>query len=53
MAHTVTVLIDLPPAQRFHVATVAALRHAGDHLGVELTVDVVTTDRIGAQGTLG
>lgn len=47
---TVSLLIDLPADHRFHVATANAVRHAADHLGVEVRVEVAGTDRIGALG---
>ena len=43
----VSVLIDLPPEHRFHVATVEALRHAADRLPAPVEVRVVPTDAIG------
>ncbi len=46
-APAITVLIDLPPEQAYHAATVAAIRHAASTLGVEPEVRVVTTDTIG------
>ena len=46
-APTVTVLIDLPPEQRYSAATLAALGHAASALGVEAGVRIVTTDTIG------
>lgn len=46
MVTTVSLLMDLPPRQRFHLATVDAIRHAADHLGVDVRVDVVHTDRV-------
>ncbi|MEZ5233227.1 MAG: hypothetical protein AB7W59_20465 [Acidimicrobiia bacterium] len=48
MAPTISVLIDLPADHRFHDATLDAIRHAGDHLGRSIDVEVVTTDRIGS-----
>ena len=50
MSSTITVLMDLPPSQAYHQATVAALGHAADALGVGVDVRVVTTDAIGALG---
>ena len=50
MGPTITVLMDLPPEQAYHRATVAALGHAADALGVAVDVRVVTTDAIGALG---
>ncbi len=42
----ITVLIDLPPNQRYHVATMAALDHASGSLKVPIEVHVVPTDMI-------
>ena len=50
MSPTITVLMDLPPEQAYHRATVAALEHAADALGAAVDVHVVTTDAIGALG---
>ena len=47
---TISVLMDLPPAARFHVATLAAISHACDAIGVDAVVRVVTTDAIGEIG---
>jgi hypothetical protein len=49
---TITVLIDSPPAAPYHVATMAALRHAidvRDDRG-SFAIDVVNTDAIGKLG---
>lgn len=46
-AVVVTVLIDLPPDQRYHTATLAALRHASEHAAAPIDIRVVPTDRIG------
>ena len=46
----VTVLIDQPPYQRYHAATLAALDHAADHLAISTQVRVVPTDTIGGPG---
>ena len=43
----VTVLIDLPPDEHYHAATVAALRHASEHAGSPIEIRVVPTDMIG------
>ena len=50
MAPTITVLLDLPPAQAFHRATVAALDHAVRASGAAVDVRVVRTDAIGDLG---
>jgi len=42
----VTVLIDLPPDERHHTATVAALRHASEHAGSPIEIRVVPTETI-------
>jgi CTP synthase (UTP-ammonia lyase) len=43
----VTVLIDLPPDKRYHVATLAALKHAADRQPGPVEVQVALTDTIG------
>jgi len=45
-APVITVLIDLPPDQDYHVATLAALDHAAHSLSMPLEVRVVPTDTI-------
>lgn len=40
----IVVLIDLPPSQRYHQATLAALAHAGARLGVTPVVEVQPSD---------
>jgi CTP synthase (UTP-ammonia lyase) len=45
-AVVVSVLIDSPADHRFHLATLAALRHASDQLGLAIEVRVVPTDTI-------
>lgn len=50
MSHTITLLIDSAPSARFHIATLDAIRHAADHRGIEVAVDVVNTDRVGELG---
>ena len=50
MSPTITVLMDLPPEQAYHRATVAALEHAADVLDVAVDVRVATTDAIGPLG---
>lgn len=45
-ALTVNVLIDLPPAQPYHGATLAALEHAAAAIGVDFHVRVVPTATI-------
>lgn len=40
-------LIDLPADHRFHVATLAALRHASKARGIPIQIRVVPTDEIG------
>jgi CTP synthase (UTP-ammonia lyase) len=45
-ALTVNVLIDLPPEQRYHAATVAALGHAASAIGVDAHVRIVHTSAI-------
>jgi CTP synthase (UTP-ammonia lyase) len=42
----VTVLIDLPPDNLHHTATLAALRHASEHASVSIEIRVVPTDMI-------
>ena len=43
---SVGVLMDLPPQQAYHAATVAALRHAAEALGLDANIDVVRTDTL-------
>lgn len=55
---TVTVVMDLPPSQRFHAATTAAIAHAADALDARVEVRVVPTpvldaDRLDAGVVLG
>jgi CTP synthase (UTP-ammonia lyase) len=45
----ITLLIDLPPDQDYHVATLAALDHASRFVGVPVEVRVVPTDTIQSQ----
>ena len=42
----VSVLIDLPAAHRYHVATLEALGHAAAELGIPIDLRVVPTDTI-------
>lgn len=42
----IVVLIDLPPSQRYHRATLAALAHAAVRLGVTPEVDVQPSDAL-------
>jgi hypothetical protein len=46
-AISVGVLMDLPPGQAHHVATLAALEHAAGALAFDLDVCVVGTDQRG------
>lgn len=46
-APTVTILIDLPPGQRFRAATMGAVDHAASALGVAPRVRIVPTGAIG------
>jgi CTP synthase (UTP-ammonia lyase) len=48
-AKSVRVLMDLPPAQRYHAATLAAIDHAARALGLEVDVQVLTTDILADQ----
>jgi CTP synthase (UTP-ammonia lyase) len=48
----VSVLIDSPPDHRYHLATLAALRHAADHRGIPIEVRVVPTDTIREPSTI-
>src|SRR5260370_42025113 len=48
----ISVLIDSPPHHPYHLATLAALRHASDHLGVTIEVRVVPTDEIRDPSTI-
>jgi hypothetical protein len=41
------VLIDLPPEQRFHHATIEALRHAINARAVDIDIEVRGTDQPG------
>ena len=50
MSPTITVLMDRPPEQAYHGATVAALEHAAAALDRAVDVRVVTTDAIGTLG---
>jgi CTP synthase (UTP-ammonia lyase) len=43
----VSVLIDLPPRHEYHAATLAALRHASEHIAAPIEIRVVPTDTIG------
>jgi CTP synthase (UTP-ammonia lyase) len=45
-AVVVTVLMDLPPGHRYHVATLDALGHAAAARGIPIDVRVVRTDTI-------
>ena len=45
----ISLLIDLPPAHRYHAATVAAIDHASKMLEVRVDVRVVPTDTIDAE----
>lgn len=45
---TVSLLIDLPPDHAYHRASVAALRHAANHLALPTEIRVVPTDTIGS-----
>lgn len=42
----ISVVMDLPDSARYHWATIGALGHAVDALGLDVTIDVVGTDRI-------
>lgn len=46
MAPLITVLLDLPPDNRHHAATLAALRHAIDHTRQAIDVRAVRTDAL-------
>ena len=46
---SIRVLMDLPPTQRYAVATLAALDHAARGLGLEVDVRVLPTDTLGDQ----
>jgi CTP synthase (UTP-ammonia lyase) len=46
MGVSVTVLMDLPPGQAYHDATLEALEHAATALAVDLHVRVVRTDQL-------
>ena len=48
-APAISLLIDLPPEHRYHVATIAAIDHASKMLNLPVDVRVVPTDTIGAQ----
>jgi CTP synthase (UTP-ammonia lyase) len=43
----VSVVMDLPPGEAHHSATVAAVGHAGTSLGFDVAVEVVPTETIG------
>jgi CTP synthase (UTP-ammonia lyase) len=45
-ALVVNLLIDSPPDQLYHVATVAALRHVSEHRAVPIEIRVMQTDTI-------
>jgi CTP synthase (UTP-ammonia lyase) len=47
---TVAVLIDLPPGQAYHAATMSALAHAAAALDRELVAAVVRTDTMAGRG---
>jgi CTP synthase (UTP-ammonia lyase) len=49
---SIGVLIDLPPHQAYHVATLAALSHAADGLHMDVAVEVITTDQLAQRGVL-
>jgi CTP synthase (UTP-ammonia lyase) len=51
-AISVGVLMDLPPGQAHHVATLAALEHAASALALDLDVCVVGTDQLGQHDPL-
>ena len=46
---SVCVLMDLPPTQRYYVATLAAIDHAAQALGAHVDVRVLRTDTLGDQ----
>jgi CTP synthase (UTP-ammonia lyase) len=46
-ALVVNLLIDVPPDQPYHAATVAALGHASEHTATPIEIRVVQTHRIG------
>ena len=48
-APVITVLVDLPPEEDYHVATLAALDHASWSLNMPVDVRCVSTDRIDSQ----
>jgi CTP synthase (UTP-ammonia lyase) len=43
---SITLLIDTPPEERFHAATIAAIDHASKRLNLPVVVRVVPTDTI-------
>jgi CTP synthase (UTP-ammonia lyase) len=43
---TIGVLMDLPPQQAYHRATLAALGHAADALGLDARIELVNTDTL-------
>ena len=45
----VALLIDLPPTQAYHMATLAAVEHAAGGLGIEATACVLRTPTIPAE----
>jgi CTP synthase (UTP-ammonia lyase) len=45
-APVITVLIDLPPKQRYHAATLSALGHASRKVNVPVEVHVFPTETI-------
>ena len=46
---SILVLMDLPPTQRYAVATLAAIDHAARRLGLDVDVRVLSTDTLGDQ----
>jgi CTP synthase (UTP-ammonia lyase) len=42
----IRVLMDLPPTQRYHAATLAAIDHAAVALGLDVDVRVLETDTL-------
>jgi CTP synthase (UTP-ammonia lyase) len=44
----INVLMDLPPGQTYHVATMRALDHAASSLGLTIDARLITTDTIDA-----
>jgi CTP synthase (UTP-ammonia lyase) len=49
---SIRVLMDLPPAQRYHVATLAAIDHAALALGLAVDAQALTTDTLADQAEL-